>query len=56
MTRRDFELIAKTIGTVNIAPQDRIAIARSFASVLYNSNPKFDSKKFVDRVCEYISE
>lgn len=48
MTRKDFNLIAQTIASLDLAPIDRLHVAREFASALRSTNDRFDYHRFVD--------
>lgn len=51
MTKKDFVLIASVINGIGFAAEsDRLALAQEFARRLGNTNPQFDSKRFV-RAC-----
>ena len=47
MTRKDFELIAKTIREARLSHSDRVNLAWDFANVLSTTNPRFDEYRFV---------
>lgn len=52
MTRKDFELIAATIKNMRgfafqEAPATREDVAKAFANVLHQTNPRFNWAKFV---------
>lgn len=56
MTKKDFELIAKTIGAVDpatfsqyddVAEKLRANLAEHFADALEKTNPAFDRKRFL---------
>jgi len=47
MTRRDFELIARTIADLVIPEGHRDHIARAFAVALAGTNARFDAKRFI---------
>ena len=47
MTRKDFELIAKTIAGPNFLEENKTYIARVFASSLADTNPRFNAERFV---------
>lgn len=48
MTRKDFELIAKAIKTLDdVTPEQKRSIAYDFALVLEQTNPRFDGVRFV---------
>jgi len=48
MQRRHFELIATTIRECALDDVQRLHVARMFASALRETNPNFQSTKFVD--------
>lgn len=47
MTKKDYELIAKTIAGSVLASEDRRIIAGEFAEALRGTNPNFDTDRFV---------
>ena len=52
MTKKDFELIARVLKyTRNVEPESHRLYVEAFASVLANTNPRFDHAKFV-RACQ----
>lgn len=47
MSRKDYELIARVIAGLDLGEQERIRIARAFAYELLNTNPRFDTARFL---------
>jgi len=47
MTRKDFNLIAKTIRLLDVDAATRAHVARVFAASLSTTNPGFDRERFV---------
>lgn len=53
MTRKDYELIAKTISEIptfllaSPVKTSRLVIARRFANQLVSTNPNFDRERFI---------
>lgn len=54
MTKRDFELIAKTVLKIGADgalcmdnASDRVALAEQFAIAIATTNPRFDSQRFI---------
>jgi len=47
MTRKDFNLIAKTIRILDVDAATRAHIANVFAASLSTTNPRFDRDRFV---------
>lgn len=47
MSRKDFELIARTINNLQIPQDTKAEIAQRFADNLSNTNPRFDYSRFV---------
>jgi hypothetical protein len=48
MTRKDFQLIADTVGGMTyLSETDRATIAHDFADSLANTNPLFDRARFL---------
>lgn len=52
MTKKDFELIARTIARLPLAPQDIGIIADDFADALRSTNPAFNKDRFL-AACDY---
>ena len=46
MSRKDFELIARTIS--DLSPRSRVEAAAAFALALQAINPRFDKERFID--------
>lgn len=47
MTKKDFQLIAKAIFSLDICTENKRYIASNFANYLSSSNRSFDSIKFI---------
>lgn len=47
MTKKDFELIAKTINSLRIYTYTQAEIARTFADALTPTSPRFDRDRFI---------
>lgn len=53
MTRKDFQLIADIVATVDDYPT-RLDLAYRFANTLADIHPRFDKKKFVQACGCYV--
>lgn len=51
MTKKDFELIARTIRNINLPAKGRFRVALEFADTLEEEYPKFNRNKFME-ACE----
>jgi hypothetical protein len=49
MTRRDFELIASTIKSLDLSQREREMVAEKFASALTGTNSGFKAELFISR-------
>lgn len=48
MTRKDYEMIAGVIRSLNVTDEQRLEIANQFARRLAGTNGQFKSDRFVD--------
>lgn len=47
MSRKDFEKVADILTTADITPQERVALARTFADWFETENPRFNRAMFL---------
>lgn len=52
MSRADYVMIADTIATSELTPDQRASIAGTFAARLAHDNPRFDRRRFVRAATE----
>ena len=54
MTKKDYELVADTLGKSNIAPQDKVEITKDLCEAFLQQNCRFNQDKFRQRVLTWV--